>query len=162
MRDMLKEIEGAAQALSVRLQLVEARDPNDFDRAFSAMTRERARALIVLPSPMFYGEYKRIVDLATRNRLPAIYAFREAVDAGGLMSYGASLADLFRRAATYVDKILKGVKPADLPVEQPTKFELVVPGSSRATRTRGATSRASHSMDASERSLWSTSQVSVR
>jgi len=126
MGDMLKELKGAAQALSVRLQLVEARDPNDFDRAFSAMIRQRARALIVLPSPMFYGEYKRIVDLATRHRLSAIYAFREAVDAGGLMSYGASLADLFRRAATYVDKILKGAKPADLPVEQPTKFELVI------------------------------------
>jgi len=126
MRDMLKEIEVAAQALSVRLQLVEARDPNDFDRAFSTMTRERARALIVLPSPMFYGEYKRIVDLAIRNRLPAIYAFREAVDVGGLMSYGASLPDPFRRAATYVDKILKGTKPGDLPVEQPTKFELVI------------------------------------
>jgi putative tryptophan/tyrosine transport system substrate-binding protein len=125
-RDMLKETEGASQASSVQLQLVEARGPNDFDRAFSAMTRERASALIVLPSPMFYGQYKRIVDLATKNRLPAIYAFREAVQVGGLISYGSSLPDLFRRAAVQVDKILKGAKPSDLPVEQPTKFELVI------------------------------------
>jgi putative tryptophan/tyrosine transport system substrate-binding protein len=126
MGDMLKETEAAAQTLRVQLQLVEARGPNDFERAFSAMTRERASALIVLPSPMFYGEYKRIVDRATEKRLPAIYAFREAVEAGGLMSYGASLPDLFRRAAIQVDKILKGAKPADLPVEQPTKFEFVI------------------------------------
>jgi putative ABC transport system substrate-binding protein len=126
MRDMLKETETAARALSVHLQLVEARGPEDFDRAFSAMTRERAAAVIVLPSPMFYGEYRRIVDLATKNRLPAIYAFREAVQVGGLMSYGAGLAQLFRHAATQADKILKGARPADLPVEQPTKFELVI------------------------------------
>jgi putative ABC transport system substrate-binding protein len=126
MRDMLKETEVAAQSLSVQLQLVEARGPNGFDSAFSAMTRERARALIVLPSPMFYGQYKRIVDLATKNRLPAIYAFREAVQVGGLISYGSSLPDLFRRAAVQVDKILKGAKPSDLPIEQPTKFELVI------------------------------------
>ena len=98
MRDMLKETEVAFQALSVQLQLVEARGPNDFDKAFSSMSRERASALIVLPSPMFYGQYKRIVDLAAKSRLPATYAFREAVEAGGLMSYGASLPDLFRRA----------------------------------------------------------------
>ncbi len=126
MRDMLKETEVAARALGVQLQLVGAGSPNDFDRAFSAMTRERADALIVFPSPMFYVEHRRIVDLVARNRLPAIFAFREAVEAGGLMAYGASIPDLFRRAATYVDKILKGAKPADLPVEQPTRFELVV------------------------------------
>jgi putative ABC transport system substrate-binding protein len=126
MRDMLKDTELAAQRLKVQLQLLEARGPDDFDRAFSAMIRERAAALIVLPSVMFYEEHKRIVDLATKNRLPTVFAFREAVAAGGLMAYGASLPDLFRRAATQVDKILKGAKPADLPVEQPTKFELVI------------------------------------
>jgi putative ABC transport system substrate-binding protein len=117
MSDMLGETEAAARTLRVQLQLVEARGAHDFDGAFSAMTKRRAGALIVLPSPMFYGEYRRIVDLATKHRLPASYAFREAVEAGGLMSYGASLLDLARRAATQVDKILKGTKPADLPIE---------------------------------------------
>ena len=125
-KDMLKGAEVAARALGVRLQFVEARGPADFDRAFSEMTRARAGALTVLPSTMFLHERRRLVDLAARNRLPAVYPWREAVDAGGLMAYGANIADLFRRAATYVDKILKGAKPADLPVEQPTKFELVV------------------------------------
>jgi putative ABC transport system substrate-binding protein len=122
--DMLKGAEVAARALGVRLQFVEARGPVDFDRAFSEMTKARADALIVLP--VLFDERRRIVDLAAKNRLPAVYPLREYVDAGGLMAYGASLTDLFRRAATYVDKILKGAKPADLPVEQPTKFELVI------------------------------------
>jgi putative ABC transport system substrate-binding protein len=90
------------------------------------MTRARAGALTVLTSVMFVNERRRLVDLAAKNRLPAAYAQREFVDAGGLMSYGANVADLFRRAATYVDKILKGAKPGDLPVEQPTKFDLVI------------------------------------
>ena len=90
------------------------------------MTRARAGALTVLASAMFFSERRRLVDLAAKNRLPAVYPSREFVDAGGLMSYGPNLADLYRRAATYVDKILKGAKPADLPVEQPTKFELVI------------------------------------
>ena len=123
---MLKEAEVAARALGVRLQFVEARGPVDLDRAFSEMTRARAGALTVLPNPMFSSERRRLVDLAAKNRLPAVYPWREFVDAGGLMSYGPNLADSFRRAATYVDKILKGAKPADLPVEQPTKFELVI------------------------------------
>jgi len=89
------------------------------------MAREHADAVIQLPSPMLYGEHKRIVELAAKSRLPAMYAAREFVEDGGLMSYGASQPDLFRRAATYVDKILKGANPADLPVEQPTKLELV-------------------------------------
>jgi putative ABC transport system substrate-binding protein len=110
----------------MRLQFVEARGPADFDRAFSDMTRARAGALTVLPSNMFITERRRLVDLAVKNRLPAVYGLREFVDAGGLMSYGANPADSFRRAATYVDKILKGAKPGDLPVEQPTKFELVI------------------------------------
>ncbi len=126
MRGMLKETEVAARALGVQLQLVEVRGPNDFDKAFSAMTRERAGALIQLPSTMFFVEHRRIVDLAAKSRLPAIYETREYVEAGGLMAYGANIPDLFRRAAVYVDKILKGAKPADLPVEQPTKFELVI------------------------------------
>ncbi len=125
-REMLKAADVAARALRVRLQVVEARVPGDIDRAFSKMTGERADALTVLPSAMLFTERRRLVDLAAKNRLPAVYVQREFVDAGGLMSYGPNLADLFRRAATYVDKILKGAKPADLPVEQPTKFELVI------------------------------------
>jgi len=125
-KEMLTGAEVAARALGVRLQFVEARGLADFDRAFSDMTRARGGALTVLPSNMFLREHRRLVDLAAKNRLPAVYPSREFVDAGGLMSYGANLADLFRRAATYVDKILKGAKPADLPVEQPTKFELVI------------------------------------
>jgi putative ABC transport system substrate-binding protein len=123
---MLKEAEVAARALGVRLQFVEARGPADFDRAFSEMTRARASALTLLTSTMFISERRRLVDLAAKNRLPAVYPWREGVDAGGLMSYGPDFADLFRRAATYVDKILKGAKPGDLPIEQPTKFEFVI------------------------------------
>jgi putative ABC transport system substrate-binding protein len=125
-KDILKEAEVAGRALGVRLQVVEARGPEDFDRAFSDMTRARAGALPVLGSTMFFTERRRLVDLAAKNRLPAVYPWREFVDAGGLMSYGSNVADLYRRAATYVDRILKGTKPADLPVEQPTKFELVI------------------------------------
>jgi ABC-type uncharacterized transport system substrate-binding protein len=125
-KDMLKEVEVAARALGVRLQFVEARGPADFDRAFSDMTRARADALTVLGSAMFANERRRVVDLAAKNRLPGVYGFREYVDAGGLMAYGPNVADLFQRAATYADKILKGAKPGDLPVEQPTKFELVL------------------------------------
>jgi putative ABC transport system substrate-binding protein len=125
-KEMLKEAEVAGRALGVRLQFVEARGPADLDRAYSEMTKARARALAVLATPMFISERRRLVDLAAKNRLPTVYLFREFVDAGGLMAYGANLADVFRRAATYVDKILKGAKPADLPVEQPTKFELVI------------------------------------
>jgi putative ABC transport system substrate-binding protein len=125
-KDMLKEADVAARALGVRLQFVEARGPADFDRAFSDMTRARAGALAVLPSSMLFNERRRLVDLAAKNRLPTVFPYREGADAGGLMSYGANFTDLYRRAATYVDKILKGAKPADLPVEQPTKFELVI------------------------------------
>jgi putative tryptophan/tyrosine transport system substrate-binding protein len=126
MREMLNETEAAAHKLGVHLQSLEARSADDFDRAFSTMRREHASALVVLPSPMFYGEHKRIVDLALTNRLPTIFAFREAADNGGLMSYGANLSDLFRRGAIQADKILRGAKAGDLPVEQPTKFELVI------------------------------------
>jgi len=125
-KDLLKAAEVAARALGVRLQFVEARGPDDFDRAFSKMTSARADALTVLPTAMFVSERRRLVDLAAKNRLPTVFPYRESVDAGGLMSYGPNLADMYRRAATYVDKILKGAKPGDLPVEQPTKFELVI------------------------------------
>jgi putative ABC transport system substrate-binding protein len=125
-KDMLKGAEVAGRALGVRLQFVEARGPADFERAFSDMSRARAGALTVLGSVMFFGERRHLVDLAAKNRLPAVYPLRDFVDAGGLMAYGPNVADLNRRAATYVDKILKGAKPADLPVEQPTKFELVI------------------------------------
>jgi putative ABC transport system substrate-binding protein len=125
-KDMVREAKVAAQALGVRLQFVEARGPEDLARAFSEITRGRASALTMLPSNMFFNERRRLMDLAAKNRLPAVYPWREFVDAGGLMSYGLNVADLFGRAAIYVDKILKGAKPADLPVEQPTKFELVI------------------------------------
>jgi ABC-type uncharacterized transport system substrate-binding protein len=125
-REMLKAEDVAARTLGVRVQVVEARGPADLDRAFSDMTKARAGALTVLPSAMLFTERRRLVDLATKSRLPAVYPQKEFVEAGGLMAYGPSLADLFRRTAIYVDKILKGAKPADLPVEQPTKFELVI------------------------------------
>jgi putative ABC transport system substrate-binding protein len=126
MAGMLREIESAAQTLGLQLQLVPAAGPDDIADAFSMMIKERAAALTVFPSPMLYAEYPRIVKMASDNRLPAIYAAREGAAVGGLMSYGANLPDLSRQTATYVDKILKGAKPADLPVQQPTKFELVI------------------------------------
>ena len=125
-KDMLTAAEVAARALGVRLQFVQARGPEEFARAFSDMSSARAGAVTVLPSNRFLREHRRLVLLAAENRLPAAYTSREFVDAGGLMSYGANSADLHRRAAAYVDKILKGAKPGDLPVEQPTKFELVI------------------------------------
>jgi putative tryptophan/tyrosine transport system substrate-binding protein len=125
-KDMLTAADHAARALGLQLQVVEARGPEDFDRAFSDMTRARADAVTVQSTNIFFIERTRLVDLAAKNRLPAMYLSREFVDAGGLMSYGPNVADLHRRAATYVDKILKGAKPGDLPVEQPTKFELVI------------------------------------
>jgi putative ABC transport system substrate-binding protein len=120
------ELRAAAQVLGMTLQSVEIRGPDDFDTAFSAMTKERADALIAFPDPVIVLHRRRIADLAAMSRLPAMYASREVVDAGGLMFYGPSIAEMFRRAAVYVDKILKGAKPADLPMEQPTKFELVL------------------------------------
>ncbi len=120
------EMREAARVLGITLQSVEIRGPDEFDSAFSAMTRQRASALITFSDPVIVHHGRRIVDLAAKSRLPAIYSFREAVDAGGLMFYGPSIPDLFRRAATHVGKILKGAKPGDLPVEQPTKFELVI------------------------------------
>jgi ABC-type uncharacterized transport system substrate-binding protein len=125
-RDMLNEIAEAAGTLGMQLQLVQVRQPNELDHAFSTMARERAEALFQFPSPMLFSERRRIVELALTHRLPSMFNEREFVQFGGLISYGVSIADLGRRSVTYVDKILKGAKPADLPVEQPTKFELVV------------------------------------
>jgi putative tryptophan/tyrosine transport system substrate-binding protein len=136
-KEVLKQADVAARALGMRLQLVEARGPADIDRAFSEMTRARTEALTVVSTPMFGSERTRLVDLAAKNRLPTMFSFRGYVDSGGLMSYGSNLADLFRRAATYVDKILKGAKPGDLPVEQPTTFELVI--NLKTARTLGLT-----------------------
>ena len=126
MAGMLKEIESAAHSLGTRLQLAPADRPVDLDNAFAAMTAERADALIVFPSPMLFSQYSRIVTFAGNNRLPAMYAAREAVDLGGLISYGVNLPGLSRATATYLDSILKGAKPAELPIQQPTKFELVI------------------------------------
>jgi putative ABC transport system substrate-binding protein len=126
MAGMLKEVERAAQTLGMQLQLVPVKSPDDIAGAFSAMTGERAGALSVFPSPMLFAEYSRIASLAADTRLPTIYAAREGVAVGGLMSYGANLPDLSRKSAEYVDKILKGAKPAELPVQQPTKFELAI------------------------------------
>ena len=123
---VMRETGAAARTLGVQVQSLEVRDPDEFENAFPAAIRGRAGALIVVDDPLTYLYRMRIADLAARNRLPAMYGFREYAEAGGLMAFGTSLADLYRRAATYVDKILKGAKPADLPVEQPTKFELVV------------------------------------
>src|SRR5262250_806709 len=121
------QTEGAARSLGLQLQSVEAARAEDLDRAFSEITEQRAQALIVpSPNPVTFANQGRIVSFVQRNRLPSMYAVREYVDNGGLMSYGANTADLYRRAATFVDKILKGAKPADLAVEQPTKFELVI------------------------------------
>ena len=116
----------AARSLGVQLKLLEARGPTEFDGAFAAMATERVGALLVLSDTIFNSHGTRLADLVARNRLPAAYGVRESVEAGGLMSYGSSLRDLYRRCAAFVDKILKGAKPADLPVEQPTKFELVI------------------------------------
>jgi putative ABC transport system substrate-binding protein len=123
----LREMEAAARALGVQLQSLLVRGPTpDFESAFRAAMSGHASALVNIGGPLAFSHRTRIVDLAAKNRLPVIYGPREYVNVGGLMSYGAALSDLHRRAATYVDKILKGAKPADLPVEQPTKFELAI------------------------------------
>ena len=124
--DMLKDAEDAARSLGMRLQAFEARTVKDLDAAFSGMARARVDVLSVFSGGVFFSARKQLSDLSIRHRLPTVYAWREFVDSGGLMSYGANLADIYRRAATYVDKILKGAVPAELPVEQPVRFELVV------------------------------------
>ena len=122
----LRQAGSVARSLGLQLQPLEARGPDEFDRAFATMARERAGALFVMPDPVFGFERARLQALAVKSRLPAMYGLREFTEAGGLMSYAPDVRDNFRRSATYVDRILKGAKPADLPVEQPTKFELVI------------------------------------
>jgi putative tryptophan/tyrosine transport system substrate-binding protein len=132
---LFKETQAAGRALGIEVQSLEVRGPDDFDSAFEAARRQRPDALITVEDPLTGTHRKLIADFAARQQLPAIYGNREFVTAGGFISYGASLADLTRRAAAYVDKIFKGAKPADLPVQQPTKFELVI--SLKAARALG-------------------------
>jgi ABC-type uncharacterized transport system substrate-binding protein len=122
----LRELEMAAKAVGVQLQILETQTPNDFDKAFSVIAKGRTDALAVQNDPVFFAHRIRIAELAAKNRVPTIYGDKQYVEAGGLMSYGANILDLYRRAAIYVDKILKGAKPADLPVEQPRKFEFII------------------------------------
>ena len=122
----MKETQAAARALGLKCQSIEVRDSKGFDGAFEAATKERAQALLTSPGPVINTHQARIVEFAAKKRLPAMYAGPEFVDAGGLMSYAPNYTDQFSRAAIYVDKILKGTKPSDLPVEQPTKFEFVI------------------------------------
>ena len=122
----VEDLNAAARSLSIELKFVVARTPEEFDAAFSAVRRAHAQALYLIESALFYTHRMTLAKLALKARLPAIYGTRAFADEGGLMSYGVNYADQFRRAAVYVDKILKGAKPGDLPIEQPTKFELVV------------------------------------
>ena len=121
-----RELADVATSLKSQLRFVEARSPQQLDAAFDSIAREHAAALLVLTDGMFFGQRRRIAELAARSRLPAMYSQREFVDAGALAAYGPTLGDMARRAASHVDKILKGARPGELPVEQPTKFELVI------------------------------------
>ena len=123
---VFKETQAAGQRLGIEVQSLEVRGPDDFDGAFDAARKRRPDALITVEDPLTFTYRRRIADFAVREQLPSIFGIREDATAGGLISYGANAADLFRRAAGYVDKILKGAKPADLPMEQPTKFELII------------------------------------
>jgi len=134
---LVKEVNVVARSLGLQLQHLEARGPDEFDGALAAMAKQRVGALLVLPDSVFSFHQKRLAELAATSRLPAAYGVREGVEAGGLMSYGPSMRDLFRRSATFVDKILKGSKPGDLPVERPTKFELVI--NARTAKALGLT-----------------------
>ena len=133
----LKETERAAKAFGVQLQYLDVKDPKDVKSALEDARKSRADAAVVLASAIFISQRSQLAELAVKNRLPAVYQASEYVEAGGLMTYGASITDLFRRAATYVDRILKGAKPADIPVEQPTTFELII--NLRAAREIGLT-----------------------
>lgn len=122
----VKEAENAAQALSMRLEFFQARNPKEIEKAFSATAQEGIRGVIILGDPVFTSHRQKIAELATKRRLATVSGTREHVDAGAMMAYGPSFADMYRRTAYYVDRILKGAKPGDLPVEQPTKFELTI------------------------------------
>ena len=123
---MLKDTGARAASLGIQLQVVEAKEVADFDGAFAAMVKERAEALIVMINPMFNVQRRHIIERAEKHRLPAIYEWKEFVQSGGLLSYGADVQDIYRRAAGFVDRILKGAKPSDLPVEGPTRFDIAV------------------------------------
>jgi putative ABC transport system substrate-binding protein len=125
-RNMREQAEAAGRALGIGLLFFEVRRPADLEQAFASMTEARIDALVVSPTPMLFEARREIVAHAAKKRLPAIYAWRDAVDAGGLASYATNFPEMYRRAAVYVDKILKGAKPADLPIEQPTQFEFVI------------------------------------
>ena len=122
----MSEVEAAARTMGLKLQRVEARGPEEFDAAFAAMVRERAEALLVAGGSTFLVNRVKLAELALHARLPTMFSFRESVQSGGLMAYAVNMADFVGHAAVYVDKILRGAKPADLPVERPTKFELVI------------------------------------
>ncbi len=122
----LKGAEGAAKSLGLQLQVLEVQGPGDFEEAFRSARQARATGLLFLPSPVLTGNLKQVVDLAVRNRLPAITLFREFADGGGLMAYGPNILELVRQAGILVGKVLRGAKPADLPVERPTRFDLVI------------------------------------
>jgi putative ABC transport system substrate-binding protein len=122
----VREVEAAARSLHMRLQHVEARGPEEFESAFAAMAREGADALLVNGTSTFLAHGATLAERAMKGRLPTMFSYRESVEAGGLMAYAVNMSDFIGRAAVYVDKILKGAKPADLPVEQPTKFELMI------------------------------------
>jgi putative ABC transport system substrate-binding protein len=121
-----KEVQLPARQLGMQLHSLEVRSPSELDKALEDATRARAGALFITPDPVIVTNLKRIADFAAKSRLPSIFQLSEFAEAGGLVAYGPDLADMFRRAATFVDKILKGAKPGDLPVEQPTKFELII------------------------------------
>ena len=124
--EMLRTTETAARALGIQIEKRGVRSPEEFDSAFAWIVQQRAEALLLFPGPLFYSQQQRIAQLSLQHRLPSIFNDREFVQLGGFMAYGANIADLARRGATYVDRILKGAKPADLPIEQPTKFELSI------------------------------------
>jgi putative ABC transport system substrate-binding protein len=123
---VIRNVEGAARSMGLKLQLLEARGPDEFNRVFAGMVRARVGALLVVADAAFFLHRTQLADLTVKHRLPSMHGLRDEVEIGGLMSYGPSLVAQYRRAAVFVDKILKGAKPADLPVEQPTKFELVI------------------------------------
>jgi putative ABC transport system substrate-binding protein len=125
-REAIDDTQAAARALKVRIQVIEVHEPKELAGLFASAKKGGAQAMTVVPSPLFFEHRKTLVELALKHRLPGIYEFSEFPELGGLMSYSANLLDMYRRAAVYVDKILKGTKPADLPVEQPMKFELVI------------------------------------